>query len=162
MSICQLEFRSFERRRTYCLAQTINIRHLTGVKPVLPLTGSIRTPGRVRFQPKTCSKKPRTYEIATQKVEPGQVHATFARSAAARIRRSIFPEADFGICAINSILRILLCGATRSATNSIISSAVAAPFNTTKAFGTSPDEEAGEGMTAASATRGCVNSTASS
>src|SRR6266540_5005005 len=41
MSICQLEFRSFERRRRYLLGP--NYKHLTpnGVKPVRPVTGSI-------------------------------------------------------------------------------------------------------------------------
>src|SRR6266498_2506091 len=41
MSICQLEFRSFERRRRYLLGP--NYKHLTpnGVKPVLPVTGLI-------------------------------------------------------------------------------------------------------------------------
>src|SRR6266545_279070 len=51
--------------RGICLAQTINIRPLRG--KTCSATNGIKTPGRVRFQPKSCLKKPRTYEIATQK-----------------------------------------------------------------------------------------------
>ncbi len=46
---------------------------------------------------------------------------------------------------MNSTARIFLCGATRAATKSINSFAVASPLNTTKAFGTSPASSSGTG-----------------
>src|SRR6266496_4206232 len=67
MSTCQLEFRSSERRRRYLLGP--NYKHSTpnGVKPVLPLTGSINTPGRVRSQPKSCSKNKNSRNCCAEK-----------------------------------------------------------------------------------------------
>ncbi len=44
MSTCQLEFRSCERRRRYLPGQTYKHSTPNGVKPVLPLTSSIKTP----------------------------------------------------------------------------------------------------------------------
>src|SRR6266511_5237098 len=41
--------------------------HSSGVKPVLPLTGSTKTPGESAHSAKILLKKIRTYEIATQR-----------------------------------------------------------------------------------------------
>ena len=63
---------------------------------------------------------------------------------------------------MNSTSRIFLYGATRSATNAMISAALTSARLTTKAFGISPASVSALGITAASATAGCVSSTASS
>ncbi len=67
MSISQLEFRSFERRRRYLLGPSYKHSTPNGVKPVLPVTGSIKTPGECAFSP-NLAQKTRTYEIATQSI----------------------------------------------------------------------------------------------
>src|SRR5215472_4064843 len=87
-----------------------------------------------------------------------------ARSRSTRTRRRILPDGDFGISVTNSTSRTRLYGATRSVTNAISSSAVAAAFacTTTNAFGISPASASGFGTTATSATAGWVSSTASS
>src|SRR5438309_2428935 len=90
------------------------------------------------------------------------VQAFTARSRSTSLRRRILPEADFGISSIVSTSRIFLWGATRSATNAISSSGATGDLSTTNALGTSPASSSGCGITAASATAGCVSRRASS
>src|SRR2546428_10918308 len=92
----------------------------------------------------------------------GCTAVVFARSRSTILRRRILPDADLGISSIVSTSRIFLWGATRSATYRIRSSGETSPLSTTKAFGTSPASSFGLGMTAASATAGCVSRMASS
>src|ERR1700675_2864860 len=61
-----------------------------------------------------------------------------------------------------STRRIFLCGATRAATNSMISSGLAGSFNTTNAFGTSSPSSSSTPITATSAMLGWESSSASS
>src|SRR5574340_1007821 len=81
-----------------------------------------------------------------------------------RFLRRIFPDADFGTVSMNSTWRTFLCGATRSATYAITSSAViCAPCClTTNALGTSSPSSSSTPITAASAICGWVSSSASS
>src|SRR5262249_6823327 len=90
-----------------------------------------------------------------------------ALSMSIRTRRRIFPDADFGIWSTNSRWRTRLWGATRSATQPMIASAVvtldaSSGFSTTNAFGTSPASSSALRTTATSRTAGCVTSNASS
>src|SRR5256886_9321899 len=99
-------------------------------------------------------------ELRRGRVE-GQLTAA-ARSRSLSNRRRILPDGDLGIASITSITRTFLYGATCSATYAISAAGVASPFRTTNAFGTSPHSSSGMGITAASATAGCVHSSASS
>src|SRR6266542_2342411 len=95
MSICQREFRSCERRRRCLLGP--NYKHSTpnGVKPVLSVTGSIKTPGRVRFQPKSCAnKKQELYEIAAQRKT--QIRTRLSASNAQTVHRVFDRRATAG------------------------------------------------------------------
>src|SRR5256885_1999189 len=85
-----------------------------------------------------------------------------ARSRCLSNRRRILPDGDLGMASITSITRTFLYGATCSATYAISAAGDVSPFRTTNAFGTSPHSSSGMGITAASATAGCVHSSASS
>src|ERR1041385_3975472 len=92
-----------------------------------------------------------------ESVSPHADGADLARSCSIKTRRRIFPDNDLGICLMNSTSRIFLCGATRAATKSIISSPDVSCLVTTNALGTSPASSSRAGMTAASAIAGCVS-----
>src|ERR1017187_5207937 len=80
------------------------------------------------------------------------------RSNAISSRRRILPDGDFGIFSMNSTDRTFLKDATLPATYAMSCSEVTSARVTTNALGISPASSSAIGMTAQSATAGCVSS----
>src|SRR5438094_7840381 len=97
----------------------------------LDLWGAQETPDLVRSVGSA-------HQVDAEAVALASPAAALARSSSISVRRRILPDADLGIASVNCSLRIRLCGATRSATKAMMSSAGVGVLTTTKALGTSP------------------------